>query len=131
MIAAAIIAVLAIAALAYVIAPIRRGSKTLNEVPGTNEAEEKKRVALVGILDLEEERDGGKLSDTEFTALRARYETDVVAALQELDEPEGSESLEQRLEQEIATARARMKCGTCGAPRGVAATRCPSCGSSY
>ena len=131
MIAAVIIAVLAIAALAYVVAPIGRMGKTLKDLPGTNEAEEKKRVALVGILDLEEERDGGKLSDAEFTSLRARYETEVVAALEELDEPSGPERLEDRLEQEIATARARMKCGTCGAPRGAEATRCPSCGSSY
>ena len=131
MIAAVIIGVLAVAALAYVVAPIGRAGKTLKDMPGTNEAEEKKRVALVGILDLEEERDGGKLSDDEFTSLRARYETDVVAALEELEEPSASERVEERLEREIAAARARLKCGTCGAPRGVEATRCPSCGSSY
>ena len=131
MTAAIVIGVLAIAAVAYVIAPIGRIKGRLEETDSESPAEEKKRVALTGILDLEEERDGGKLSEDEFTDLRARYEQDAVKALGELDTSVSADDLEARLEREIAGARDQLRCGTCGAPRGADATRCPSCGSSY
>jgi len=128
-IAAVVIALLAIAGLIYVIAPVGRERKTLSDPASENEAEEQKRVALAGILDLEEERDAGKLSDDEFRELRARYEHDAVSALHRLDE-RSSDAPDDRLEREIADARAKLRCRTCGTPRG-SATRCPSCGSSY
>lgn len=143
MTAAVVIGILALAALAYVIAPIGRTKTTVEETESETSAEEKKRVALTGILDLEEERDGGKLSEDEFVDLRTRYEQDAVRALEEMDagqtdrsrgSAESASSLEQReerLEREIADARAKLRCGTCGAPRGLDATRCSSCGSSY
>ena len=128
MTAALVIALLAVAGLVYVVAPVGRHRKSLLEVDPESGAEEEKRVALTGILDLEEERDSGKLSDGEFAELRARYEQDAVAALRALDD-EPQEASEDRLEREIAAAREKLRCRTCGAPRG-AATRCPSCGSS-
>ena len=129
MIATLVIALLAIAGLVYVIAPVGRQRETLVEVRAESDAEEQKRVALAGILDLEEERDAGKLSDAEFKELRARYEHDAVAALHALEDT-SQDVVDDRLEREIAAARAKLRCHTCGAPRG-SATRCPSCGSSY
>ena len=131
MTAAIIVGALTVAAIAYIVAPIGRGRRGMDETVSETAAEEKKRVALTGILDLEEERDGGKLSETEFVDLRARYERDAVEALKELDRAGPAAPLEDRLEQEIAAARDKLRCGTCGAPRGSEAARCPSCGSSY
>lgn len=129
MTAAVVIAVLALVGLIYVTAPVGRHRKTLVEVDPESHAEEQKRVALTGILDLEEERDSGKLSEREFEELRGRYERDAVAALRTLEE-DPQDALDDRLEREIAAARANLRCTTCGAPRS-AATRCSSCGSSY
>jgi len=127
--AVVVIVVLALVGLAYVVAPVGRQRKTVTEVPSESEAEEQKRVALTGILDLEEERDAGKLSDGEFKELRQRYERDALAALDELENT-APERIDDRLEREIAAAREKLRCDTCGAPRG-SAPRCPSCGSSY
>lgn len=131
MTAAIIIGALTLAAIAYIVAPIGRTRRTVEEAITETGAEEKKRVALTGILDLEEERDGGKLSETEFVDLRARYERDAVEALNELDTAPRGSIVEDRLEQEIAAARDKLRCGTCGAPRGADTARCHSCGSSY
>ena len=131
MTAAIIVGAFAIAAIAYIVAPIGRSRRAVDEGVFETKAEEKKRVALSGILDLEEERDGGKLSELEFVDLRARYERDAVDALKELDTAASGPHLEDRLEEEIAAARDKLRCGTCGAPRGIEAVRCPSCGSSY
>ena len=131
MTAAIIIGALAIAAIAYIVAPIGRVRRAVDEAEFETVAEEKKRVALTGILDLEEERDGGKLSEPEFVDLRARYERDAVQALKELDSAGSGSHLENHLEEEIAAARDKLRCGTCGAPRGIDEARCPSCGSSY
>lgn len=130
MTAAIIVAALAVGAIAYIVAPIGRWHRDLYESSSETEAEEKKRVALIGILDLEEERDGGKLSEVEFIDLRARYERDALAALQELDKIAPAATAEERLEREIAAARAKLGCGTCGAPRVDEGVPCASCGSS-
>ena len=131
MTAAILVGVLIIAAVVYVVTPIGRGRRQLEDEDTHSEADEKKRVALSGILDLEEERDGGKLSEAEFRVLRLNYERDAVAALKELDAQAPSSVVEDRLEREIALAREKMRCGTCGTPRDADAERCPSCGSSY
>ena len=129
MTAALVIGVLSLAALAYIVAPIGKLRRPLEDTALETEAEEQKRVALTGILDLEEERGAGKLSEREFEDLRLRYEQDAVVALRELDREPGR--VEDRLEREIADAREKLRCRTCGAPRGTDVTRCPSCGSSY
>ncbi len=132
MTAALVVALLVIAAIAWVARPIGRGVTDLVEDDdGVNDAVQKKRIALAGILDLEEERDGGKLSDDEYRTLRARYEHDAVQALKEVDAGVGHPTLEARLEREIADARQKLSCTTCGTPRDADAPRCPSCGSSY
>ena len=107
MTAALVVAVLAVLAIAYAIRPIGRNRTRVVE-DELGEAADKKRVALTGILDLEEERDGGKLSETEFRALRSRYEQDAVEAIRELDAADGS-ALESQLEREIASARDKLR----------------------
>lgn len=130
MTAAVVVALLAVVAIAYVVRPIGRNRTPFIDESEPDNADDKKRVALTAILDLEEERDGGKLSEAEFRALRARYEHDAVAALRELDQRTTGSELESQLEREIASARDRLRCRTCGAPRSDG-ERCPSCGSPY
>jgi hypothetical protein len=126
MIATILVIVAALAGLAYVAIPLRRGPRafTGTGTSATQEAEDRKSAALAGIVDLEQELEIGKLSQDDFEILRAEYERDAIAALHELDA--GTE--EDTLEKEIAAARARLACPSCGAPR-AAGGPCPRCGS--
>ncbi|MEA2452609.1 MAG: hypothetical protein QOG04_1319 [Actinomycetota bacterium] len=130
MIGTLVIGVLAVAALAFVAAPLRR-TETHDPGDPTSELENKKLVALTAILDLESERDVGKLSEEDFRELRTVYETEALDALHELDamaDPDVSDPLEA----EIALVRARMgarRCRSCGAERKPGAAPCPACGA--
>ena len=141
MIAAVVIALLACAALAYVAAPMRsRSDQSVEPSSLPAELESKKRAALTAILDIENERDVGKLSDEDFRILRGEYETEAVSALLQLDSlraaEEGSDA---GVEAEIAEIRARLAasggrrgdliaCPSCGAPR-VPGRACERCGA--
>jgi hypothetical protein len=116
MIAYILIGALAAAALMFVLAPVRAG--TGRDLPhGTfarDEAEERKRAALTALLDLETERDVGKLEDEEFVTLRTEYEAEAVAALDDLDRlgpPGTAETVpeDDALEAEIARIRAKLR----------------------
>lgn len=129
MIYAFVIAALAVAALAFVAAPIRRKDEATAADPAL-ELEEQKVVALTAILDLESERDVGKLSEEDFVELRAVYEAQALDALHRLDAvvDEGDDPLES----EIARVRARLsasRCPECGAPRRPGTDACPRCGA--
>lgn len=125
MIAGLVVGILAFIALAYVVAPVfRRRDEVEPEVPVSDELQARKRAALVGILDLEEEREAGKLSEDDYAELTAAYEAEAVDALHALDSLAPADD---RLEREIASIRARLKCSHCGAPR-VRDEPCPSCG---
>ena len=141
MIAALVIALLACAALAYVATPMRsRRDEGDEPSPIPAELESKKRAALTAILDIENERDVGKLSDEDFQVLRGEYETEAVSALLQLDSLRAAEDgAEAGLEAEIAEIRARLAasggrrgdllaCPSCGAPR-VPGRACDRCGA--
>lgn len=144
MIAAVIVAVLACGALAYVAVPLRSGANaSLEPSFEVDELESKKRAALTAIIDIENERDIGKLSGDDFAVLRGEYETEAVAALLELDALRAGSSNEPDagLEAEIAAIRERLAgshshssggavlaCPSCGAPR-VPGRACSSCGA--
>ena len=127
MIAALLIAILACAALAYVVAPLRAGPRSEPPDGSATEAEAagRKRAALTAILDLENERDVGKLSLADFEALRAEYEAQALAALAELDALESTGG-DDAVEAEIAAVRARLVCPSCGAVRAPSGA-CPQC----
>jgi hypothetical protein len=130
------VALLALAAIAYVLTALR--ARVAGAPPAAGERarlEDRKHAALAAIVDLEDERAIGKLSDADFEALAARYEAEALDALRALDamgppelpaaDPEGSE--DDPLEEEIAAARARLECPHCGAARRAPAA-CPRCG---
>ncbi|MGH2694569.1 MAG: hypothetical protein ACRDJJ_07090 [Actinomycetota bacterium] len=126
MVAAVIVALLAIVALAYVGAPLRRSRRSVGESSGITEAEARKRAALVALMDLEEERAVGKLSEKDFLALRAEYEAEAITALKQLDI--AGFAPDDPFEAEIAAYRLRLQCPACGAPRPGEGT-CPRCGA--
>ena len=104
-------------AVAYVVAPLRsrRGAVVDESVESSEEARAKKAAALAGIVDIEIEREMGRLSQDDFDDLRREYEVRAVEAMHEEDDAD--ESTGDPLEREIAAARKRMTCPTCGAPR--------------
>ena len=125
-----VVALLAIVALIYVSAPIRRPPAVLDDDGPTSEAEARKVAALTAILDLESERDVGKLSDADLAELRSTYEYEALAALAELDAAEALPAADP-LEHEIAALRHRLsqdRCPSCGAAR-PAGTTCARCGA--
>lgn len=129
MIAGILVALLALLALAFVVAPVRTGPRP--ERPDLSllvvEAASRKRAALTAILDLETEKEIGKLSPADFDALRAEYEAQAFAALAELDSLEAA-SGNDAIEEEIAAVRERLACPSCGAVR-TGSGSCPRCGA--
>jgi len=121
---ALVIALLALAALIYVVAPLRRPEPDERERNApVEEADARRRAAFGGLVDIESDRAIGKLSQADFEALRAEYEAEALAALKELDAL-GHDDAD--LEAEIAELRTRMECPSCGALRtpGEACTEC-------
>lgn len=129
MIADLAIALLACAALAYVAGGARAAPGRWPDLRHSveDDLEEKKMAALGAIVDIEDERSVGKLSDEDFEILRREYESEALNALIELD---GLQSLpdDDSLEAEIAAMRARIACPNCGAPRSSAGS-CERCGA--
>ena len=122
----------ALAVLAYVVVPLRSsGDKRIPEADGAREdAEADQRVALVSLLELEQDRDSGKLTESDYESLKKDYEVEAVAALRRLDDVEDTPTREPEddLESEIARIKSQLKCPSCGAPRGVG-PRCAQCGA--
>jgi hypothetical protein len=133
------VALLAVVALAYVVAPLggRRGGR--EEPPSAEgELDARKRAALEAIVDLEADRSVGKLSDEDFEVLRAQYEAEALRALTELDELRSrTDEADDPVEHEIAEMRARLAratsagrpmetCPNCGSPRNAEGA-CPRC----
>jgi rubrerythrin len=117
---------LAAAALAYVLTPVRtrRGAVVDEAVEGSEEARAKKAAALAGIVDIEIEREIGRLSEGDFYALRREYEVRAVEAMHEEDAAGASD--DDVIEREVAEARKRLTCPTCGVPR-TPGEQCPRC----
>lgn len=112
----------------YVARAVKEGAASARVDEGASlEAEDDKRLALAALIDLEEERDSGKLSRDDFERLRATYEVEAVDALRRADAAT-DDGDEDDLEQEIARVRDRLRCPRCGAirPSGELCPRCES-----
>ena len=113
----------------YVAVPLRRGRETITETSDeVADADADKRVKLGALVELEEDREAGKLSEADFETLRRQYESEAIAALQRLDSLTGGVEESDDLEAEIARVKSTLRCPSCGAPRPPAA-RCPECGA--
>ena len=125
-----VVALLVAIAVVLVIRPLRRGSRVAPDSPESEQAadaEARKDSALEAIVDLEGDRTMGKLSEPDFEALRADYESQALAALRELDALGELSARDRELEAEIAQVRARLRCPSCGGAR-VGSERCSRCG---
>lgn len=131
MIATVVVAALALLALAYVSAPLRRpGTDEQQEDPRRAELVALKHAALTAILDLESEHDAGKLSEGDLVQLRHEHEVEALRTLSALDALEPDAGAADDLEREIAEVKKRLSaaaCPHCGAGRGTGST-CPRCG---
>jgi hypothetical protein len=121
-------ALLLLVLLVYVAAPLRGGPRRDAE-PATELAEDagaRKRSALSGLVDIEGEREIGKLSQADFEVLRAEYEAEALAALNELDSLAITHTSDDELESEVREMKKRFICPTCGAVRtpGGACSNC-------
>lgn len=132
MILVVVVALLACGALAYVALPLGKRGRSEKEPSAEGEVEARKTTALSAIVDLENERLVGKLSDEDFDVLRVQYESEALQALTELDalraESEGAdgETDDASLEAEIAEMRQRLACPRCGSLRSNDGT-CAQC----
>jgi hypothetical protein len=122
-----LVAIAAAAALCYVVIPLARGPRFQQRDPGrVEEAEARKRAALTAIIDLEAEREAGKLSEEDFDTLRRSAEAEALAALAEADLVASAELDDDELENEIAQMRERLACPNCGSLR-TPGERCARC----
>jgi rRNA maturation endonuclease Nob1 len=130
MIPVVVVAILAIAALAYVSSPLRSGESNRAEVVprSLEEARGRKAAALGALLELDEDAAMGKITLTDLERLRTQYEIEAVLALNELDEVQTEPVEEDALELEIRALRERMRCPSCGAVR-PPGEPCPRCGA--
>lgn len=128
MIETLVVALIALLALIYVLGPLRRGRAPIQErSDAIAEAAADKRAKLGALMELEEERFAGKLSDADFERLRRQYESEAVEALKRLDALERTPNEDDELETEIARVKAQLRCPSCGAARTPGAP-CPQCG---
>ena len=127
MIEVLVIATLAAGALVYVSRPLLGGGDygPAEEPLLMDEANQRKQAALGAIVDVEEEREIGKLSHEEYESLRSAYEAEAVSAMTELDALRGVPE-DDALEAEIAEMRERMTCPRCGTLRSPG-EECPRC----
>ena len=126
-----LVAVVAVLLLLFVLGPLRSSSQVVPSQATLRRAElaGRKRAALEAILDMEGERDAGKLSPEDYEVLRREYELEAITALRELDrvsEEPGIAPGDDELEAEIAALRAEFTCPACGAsrPPGRVCKRC-------
>jgi hypothetical protein len=114
-----VVGILALAALAYVAAALDRPQGAASGLTGAAEVEleRRARAALVAIVDLENERDVGKLTAQDFDDLVGTYEDEALTALRALDDVR-SAGASDAVERDIAAVRARLR------------TRPPGAGSS-
>lgn len=148
MIPVLLVAAVALAVLAWATLPLRKGSRDrlggtaeqhrLDAPEPSHELEEAvadKRAALVAIVDLENERAVGKMSEEDFDALKAEYEAQALSALRAADALRDTagrsahgQGWDDDLELEIAAIRERLRCPSCGAAR-TPGEACEQCGT--
>ena len=147
MIPVLLVAAVALVVVAWVMLPLRRGPR--GRLDGTaeqrgqvtpepsralEEAVADKRSALMAIVDIENERAVGKLSQADFDTLKAEYEGQALTALRTADAlrasaaRSGEPEWDDELEREIAAVRERLSCPNCGAAR-TPGKACEQCGN--
>ena len=132
MLALALGTLLAVAALAYVLHPLlfdvrTAGTRAPSRVPRAAQAGDEDAVAA--LREIEFDRATGKLSDTDYAELKARY---TARALEAMRVEEGSESAvaQDAVEATVLAYRARLRsCARCGPRPEPDSVYCSNCGT--
>ena len=123
-----LVAVLGALALLYVSGPVARREHLDDESAsaGVRDAQARKGAALDALLDIEEERELGKLEGPDYAGLRDLYEREAWEAIEEIDHGPPASGEDEVLEREVAAMRARLACPRCGSLRAEDGG-CPAC----
>ena len=102
---------------------------------GTQRLFERKEQLLGAIVELELDREIGKVPEEDFQRLFAQLESEALATIGELDQLNGagSSELERRIEAEVAALRQSAlapSCPQCGAAKRDGDRFCPQCGGA-
>ena len=121
--------------LLYLGRPLLTGGRAGAVTGPTRQLFERKEQLLGEIVELELDRELGKVSAEDFQRLFAELEAETLAIIGELDQLNGasSDQFARRIEEEVAALRqktAAPRCHGCGAPRREGDLFCPQCGAS-
>ena len=121
--------------LLYLGRPLLTGGRAGAATRPTRQLFERKEQLLGEIVELELDRELGKVSAEDFHRLFAELEAETLAIIGELDRLNGASSgqFERRIEEEVAALRrktAASRCHGCGALRREGDLFCPQCGTS-
>lgn len=121
-------AVLAVIALVFVLHPLFDDSARPSRTPRKLDAEAPAVEAVQALREIEFDRETGKLSDSDYGALKARYTREAVAAFRE-EESEISGDAGDAAEAVILRYRKRqLGCSECGPRPEPDAVYCSNCG---
>ena len=121
---------LALGALAYVLWPLiaaeGRSSAPLVAASPPSPANDDHGEAVAALREIEFDHATGKLSESDYAALKTQYTSEAVAAMRERDRVG-----EDPVEAEIGRARAQLRvCPACGPRPEPAARYCSRCGAA-
>jgi hypothetical protein len=121
--------VLAIAAVFVVVSPILR-PKSARPAPGPvfddpedDPVEHRKELALAALKEIEFDRETGKLSDSDYQAMLARYTQEAVEALRAAD------AVAQLIAEARRAGKGKRFCTNCGAELEGSGRFCVECGA--
>lgn len=108
---AAVVAIVLAGGVVWMLMPLwdRRHEDSGAVAEEAEELLELKQAAYRGILDLEADRDLGKVSDEDFRVMRRQHEAEALKALRALDSLTSEDTAADLLEREIAAARRRLR----------------------
>ena len=122
----------------FILHPLLTGSSASMEEDHheLTEAQHRKRVALLGLRDVEYDFHAGKLDETDYRHLKKGLAAEALEAMElethELREAEGGQ-LSPELEEEIAAMRSSLRegsiCHECGEPNPRGSRYCGECGT--
>lgn len=121
--------------LLYLGRPLLMGGRAGAASRPTRQLFERKEQLLGEIVELELDRELGKVSAEDFQHRFAELEAETLAVIGELDRLNGASShqLERRIEEEVAALRQKTttpRCRSCGVLRREGDLFCPQCGAS-
>lgn len=121
--------VLAIAVLAYVLAPVVVGVSPRRAVVSMSPRAEPEDMAIAALREVEFDRATGKLSDDDYAVLRERYASAALAGMRKAGLAPAA-AIEDPAEAAVRAYRARHpNCGRCGIRPEADAVYCSNCGN--